>query len=93
MAEELKAYIGVKQLQARPMTRGEYSDYRGVMMSADSADNEPGYLVVYPQPDGSTYELWRIKHLHWRCVGRMTCPMCSSPDKNLFRNIEKWVSS
>ena len=52
MAEELKTYIGVKQLQARPMTRGEYSDYRG---------NEPGYLVVYPQPDGSTYESWSPK--------------------------------
>lgn len=50
----MKKYIGTKMIYARPMTRGEYNEYRGWTIPADENPNDEGYLVGYP--DG--YESW-----------------------------------
>lgn len=54
---ELKNYIGTKQIQATPMTRGEYNNYRGWQISANENPADEGYLVKYS--DG--YESWSPK--------------------------------
>jgi hypothetical protein len=43
----MEKYIGTKQLKARPMTRGEYNDYRGWSIPADEVATDKGYLVEY----------------------------------------------
>lgn len=53
----MKQYIGVKMIHARPMTRGEYNEYRGWSIPADENPKDEGYLVCYP--DG--YESWSPK--------------------------------
>lgn len=47
-------YLGVKLIEAEPLTRGEYNTYRGWGVPSDGGPTDPGYLVVYP--DG--YESW-----------------------------------
>lgn len=34
-SKKMKKYIGVKQVSAKPMTRGDYNDYRGWTVPAD----------------------------------------------------------
>jgi hypothetical protein len=53
----MKNYIGIKLIQAKPMTRGLYNSYRGWTLPADENPADAGYLVVYP--DG--YESWSPK--------------------------------
>ena len=43
----MKKYIGTKMIYARPMTRGEYNEYRGWTIPADENPNDEGYLVRY----------------------------------------------
>lgn len=50
----MQKYVGTKQIEARPMTRGEYNIYRGWQIPADEDPNDKGYLVKYS--DG--YESW-----------------------------------
>lgn len=50
----MKQYIGTKIIQAKPMTRGEYNQYRGWAIPADENPDDEGYLVKYS--DG--YESW-----------------------------------
>lgn len=47
-------YIGTKQLSAKPMTLGEYNEYRGWDIPADENPARAGYLVRYE--DG--YQSW-----------------------------------
>lgn len=53
----MKQYIGTKIIEARPMNRGEYNEYRGWTIPADENPADEGYLVKYP--DG--YESWSPK--------------------------------
>ena len=53
----MKQYIGTKMIQAKPMTRGAYNEYRGWRIPADENPEDEGYLVRYP--DG--YESWSPK--------------------------------
>ena len=53
----MKQYIGTKIIEARPMNRGEYNEYRGWNIPADENPADEGYLVKYP--DG--YESWSPK--------------------------------
>ena len=53
----LERYIGTKIIEARPMTLGEYNEYRDWEIPADADPSRKGYLVVYP--DG--YESWSPK--------------------------------
>lgn len=41
-------YIGVKQIEARPMTLGDYYAHHGWMIPSDEDSARPGYLVVHP---------------------------------------------
>ena len=50
----MQKYIGTKQIEARPMTRGEYNIYRGWQIPADEDPNDKGYLVKYSEG----YEHW-----------------------------------
>lgn len=54
---EVVRYIGVKVINAKPMTRGDYNDYRGWTIPENENPADEGYLVVYP--DG--YESWSPK--------------------------------
>ena len=56
----MKHYIGTKEIQARPMNRGEYNEYRGWPIPADESAQDEGYLVKY-SPDG--YESWSPKQV------------------------------
>lgn len=51
---ELLRYIGVKLVEAMPMTRGEYRNYRNWEIDPTENPSDEGYFVVYP--DG--YESW-----------------------------------
>jgi len=55
----MKHYIGVKEIDAKPMTRGDYNKYRGWTIPADENPGDEGYLVKYP--DG--YESWSPKEV------------------------------
>lgn len=43
----MKQYIGVKVINAKPMTRQEYNDFRGWQLPADENGSDEGYLVEY----------------------------------------------
>ena len=43
----LKKYVGVKLIEAKPMTRGDYNKYRGWVIPEDENPNDEGYLVKY----------------------------------------------
>lgn len=50
-------YIGVKQVEAKPMTRGDYNDYRGWTVPADENPADEGYLVKH----SDNYVSWIAK--------------------------------
>lgn len=50
----MKKFIGTKIVEAKPMTRGKYNEYRGWTIPADENPEDEGYLVKYL--DG--YESW-----------------------------------
>ena len=41
----MKKYVGTKQIEARPMTRGDYNNYRGWQIPAEENPADEGYLV------------------------------------------------
>jgi len=43
----MKRYIGVKAVNAKPMTRKEYNDFRGWELPKDENGDDEGYLVEY----------------------------------------------
>lgn len=47
----MQRFIGTKIITARPMTRGEYNEYRGWSLPGDENGDDAGYLVEYQ--DGS----------------------------------------
>ena len=55
----MQKYIGVKRIEARPMTRGDYNVYRGWQIPANENPADEGYLVKYR--DG--YESWSPKEV------------------------------
>ena len=50
----MKNYIGTKLIKAKPMTRGEYNDFRGWKIPENENPEDKGYLVEYS--DG--YQSW-----------------------------------
>lgn len=50
-------YIGTKMVEAKPMNRGEYNEYRGWIIPEGENPADDGYLVKYQ--DG--YESWSPK--------------------------------
>lgn len=53
----MKKYIGTKIIEAKPMNRGEYNNYRDWTIPENENPADEGYLVKYP--DG--YESWSPK--------------------------------
>lgn len=47
MTDSMRRYTGTKSLRARPLTRGEYNEYRGWITPEGENPNDPGYLVEY----------------------------------------------
>jgi hypothetical protein len=43
----MKQYIGVKMINAKPMTRQAYNDFRGWKLPADENGDDEGFLVEY----------------------------------------------
>ena len=43
----MKKYVGTKVIEASPMTRGNYNNYREYRISADKNPEDAGYLVKY----------------------------------------------
>ena len=43
----MQKYIGVKLVEAKPMTRNDYNDYRGWTVPADENPYDEGYLVKH----------------------------------------------
>ena len=43
----MQKYIGVKQVEAKTITRGDYNDYRGWTVPANENPNDEGYMVKY----------------------------------------------
>lgn len=43
----MQKYIGVKLVEAKPMTRGDYNKFRGWTIPADENPNDEGYVVKY----------------------------------------------
>lgn len=50
----MNVFIGTKMIQASPMTRQEYNDFRGWQLPADEKGEDPGYLVIYPDSNPNT---------------------------------------
>ena len=53
----MKHFIGIKEVDAKPMTRGDYNKYRGWQIPADENPDDEGYLVKY----SDSYESWSPK--------------------------------
>ena len=53
----MKKYVGVKLIEAKPMTRGDYNKYRGWVIPKDENPNDEGYLVKY----SDNYVSWSPK--------------------------------
>ena len=60
---ELKHYKCVKDVHAKPMTRGEYNAYRGWTIPAGEVASEAGYLVIYNKDTPDHYESWSPKRI------------------------------
>lgn len=43
----MKTYIGVKKIEAEPMTRGDYNKFRGWNIPENENPNDKGYIVKY----------------------------------------------
>lgn len=63
----MKQYLGVKLINAKPMTRGEYNTYRNWTLREDENGDDEGYLVEYLDggkantPDHNGYVSWSPK--------------------------------
>ena len=53
----MQKYIGMKEIKAMPMNRGEYNKLRGWEVPTDENPNDEGYLIKYE----SGYVTWLIK--------------------------------
>jgi hypothetical protein len=45
-------HVGLKNIMATPMTRGDYNKYRGWTLPADERGEDEGYLVEYEPREG-----------------------------------------
>lgn len=54
-ADDQTTYIGTKVIYAKPMTRGEYNEYRGWVLPNYELSEDPGYLVEYADDNKSNH--------------------------------------
>lgn len=69
----MKDYIGVKHVQAEPMTLGTYNKYRGWQIPENEDPNKEGYLVRYTNSDN--YESWSPKEVFDESHNEMVIPL------------------
>jgi len=68
----MNRYIGVKEINAKPMTRREYNDFRGWDLPANENGDDEGFLVEYIDggspntPDYKGYVSWSPKDVFER---------------------------
>jgi hypothetical protein len=68
----MKQYIGTKIINAKPMTKQEYSDFRGWTVPADEDGADEGFLVEYVDggkantPEYAGYVSWSPKDVFER---------------------------
>ncbi|MGL4569043.1 MAG: Gp49 family protein [Fusobacteriaceae bacterium] len=58
----MEKYLGVKVIEATPMTRGDYNIFRGWKLPADENGADEGYKVIYNN-DGIPYISWSPKEV------------------------------
>jgi hypothetical protein len=77
----MMAYIGTKMVNAMPMTRGDYNEYRGWKVPENETGADEGYLVEYVNssnsntPDFAGYVSWSPKcafEEHYRNTDELT---------------------
>jgi len=51
----MEKFIGVKIVKAKPMTRGDYNDYRGWQLPADEDGSDEGCLVEHVNSPNSNH--------------------------------------
>ena len=64
----MKAYIGTKFINARPMTRAEYNAYRGWTLPADENGADEGFLVEYLD-GGQANDMRHVGYISWSPAG------------------------
>lgn len=57
-------YVGTKYLNAWPMTRGEYNQYRGWAMPEAENPDDAGYLVEY-EKGGKPNHPEHVNYISW----------------------------
>lgn len=50
---KMEQYVGIKLVQAAPMTRGEYNAYRGWALPENEKASDAGFLIEYAPQDGN----------------------------------------
>lgn len=60
-------YIGIKRIKAKPMTRGEYNDFRGWKLPKDENPSDEGYMVKY----SDDYVSWSPKKAFEEAYSKM----------------------
>lgn len=90
----MNRYIGVKLINAKPMTREEYNELHGWTVPADENPDDPGYLVEYVDggqanhPDFAGYISWSPKDVFeraYRPTQGMTFGLALEALKNGFK--------
>ena len=71
---DLIAYKCHKMVHAKPMTRGDYNDYKGRTIPADEDPLDEGYLVVYNRGTEAHYESWSPKEIFDDGYSELTVP-------------------
>lgn len=84
----MDTYIGVKLIQAAPMTFGKYNTHRGWIIPVDENPGRKGYLVRYP--DG--YESWSPKEAFESAYIKLTDPEVITQDvvESFMDERESW---
>ncbi|RHJ76384.1 hypothetical protein [Parabacteroides sp. AM08-6] len=76
-----KKYIGTKEINAIPMNRQEYNDFRGWELPADENGSDEGYLVEYVDggkantPQYAGYVSWSPKDVFERAYKSIETPL------------------
>lgn len=77
----MKKYIGTKVINAMPMNRQEYNDFRGWKLPADEDGTDEGYLVEYVDggkantPQYAGYVSWSPKGVFERAYQIADTPL------------------
>jgi hypothetical protein len=80
----MQTFIGVKMIQAMPMSEDEFASYKGKPIPNAPPANRPGYLVRYPDAHGSfenAYESWSPKEIFEAAYLPLSDPTCITPQE------------